>query len=139
MNDQVSKALYLGMALLLFAMAFTAFFALYRDYEEYYSHASDYSNQDRLLTQEPVSSESIMQGDEVVNLILEKRRNDADTLLQELYDDTAAVIDPLPDISIDGINFMDYDLMAVNAEDGFDAEFKFDTSGNLVRIDLRKR
>lgn len=140
MDEHLTKALYLGMALLLFAMAFTAFFTFYGDYENYYSQASDYSNLDRLQTQEPVSSIALMSGDEVINLILEKRRNDSDIVLQELYSDTAAdVPDPLPDISVDGISSTDYDLMAVNAEDGYDADFTFDSFGNLGMIDLHKR
>lgn len=157
MDEHLTRALYLGVTIFLLIAAFTAFFALFGGYQAYFSHASESNDFDRLKVEEPASSgpfARVMRGDEVVSLILEKRRADGSADLREIYSDsipheqlegdTVNYTEQLPDIFVgddkaDMASYQDIVLTSIDPGDNYEAEFTFDSSGNTVKIDLIKQ
>jgi hypothetical protein len=136
MSDNITRALYLGVALLLFALAFSAFIYSYRELSGYFSAASGAAEPFGTAEVDTTPVQAVMTGDEVISLVLDKRGDDADTLLRELYGAARGSADSLPDIRIGGMSCADFDIMSIDVNGRYYAAYAFDRQGNPVSVDL---
>ena len=75
MNEQVTRALYLGCCLMMIVSAFTAFFSAYHDYQAYVSHVHDFTSQHGVAREELfIESDVYITGREVAGLVLARRK-----------------------------------------------------------------
>lgn len=142
MSEQMTRVLYLGCALLLLVLAFSAFFSMYRDYQTYVSQVRDCTDSQGLARMEAYAqNDGDMTGHEVVNLILAKRREDKERLLEELYEDPAApaAFEEYPDIVINGVSYRDVQMDAFEPDAAFQCETVFDANGKPVKMEIRGR
>ena len=140
MSDHLTKALFLGAALLLFAVALTVFITFYQDYQIYFNQANENAELNHLQRWETAGNEAVCYGYEVINMTLEKKRLDESLLLEGLYDSNVVPsTDSIPDIVIDGVNYATWDLSAIEPSDSYEPVFLFDSEGKTIRIDYIKR
>jgi len=140
MNEQMNRALYIGCALLLLVFAFTSFFTLYRDYQDYASRVRDYTDMPGVAMMETFAgSDGDMTGHEVANLLLARRRADRERILNSLYEDTAGPSEfgELPELVIDGESYEDFRLETIDPDGAYRADIRFDAHGRPVKIEIR--
>ena len=94
MDEQITRALYLGGCLMILVLALTSFFTAYHDYQAYASHVRHYTGSQGVAKEEAYAEkDSFMTGHDVTSLILARGRADRERFLGGLYGEPA---DPGP-------------------------------------------
>ncbi len=140
MDEHVNRALSIGVALILFMLAFASFISSYRENEAFLQKAIDTSSRNTLYGEKETGLSPHATGDEVVCFILEKTRQEQEAALTSLYDSQAGQPqDPLPDMFVDGISYDLYDIATIRWDDRYALRYVVDAQGKIIRMDFTKR
>lgn len=141
MDEQITRALYLGGCLMILVLALTSFFTAYHDYQAYASHVRHYTGSQGVAKEEAYAEkDSFMTGQDVTSLILARRRADRERFLGGLYGEPA---DPgpgeYPELMVDGMSYRDVRIEGIEPDSLFQSHIIFDPYGRPVRVEIEGR
>ncbi|NLW02956.1 MAG: hypothetical protein GX027_06785 [Clostridiaceae bacterium] len=142
MNEQVTRALYLGCCLMMIVSAFTAFFSAYHDYQAYVSHVHDFTSQHGVAREELfIESDVYITGREVAGLVLARRKAESKRLTGELYQENQyqPVFEEYPEVVVNGVSFIDVRIEDIDPDSLFRCDIAFDLYGKPVKMEIRGR
>lgn len=140
MDEHLNKALYIGVSLILFMLAFTAFLTSYRENEAFLQKAIDTSSRNTLYGEAEGGASPHATGDEVVCFILEKTRQEQEATLAGLYgSQTGLAQNLLPDMLVDGISYEHYDITSIQSADRYALRYVVNAQGEIIRMEFTKR
>lgn len=140
MGEQLTKFLYIGVAVLLTVAALTFFFSSYGDYQAYIERSGDFVKKDDIIARSDQSPEVMYQGSEVITFILEKRRQDEAALLSTVYGSSSQpASSQLPAIRVDAVDYQVMDLGTIQMDRNYLLNYQTDNQGKVTGMDFTGR
>lgn len=141
MDGHISRALTVGVAIMLFMLGFTLFLSGYTANERFLDVVMEDKNAlDPVLVTD--SESYTVSGAEVTCFILEKVRQDEQAMLDTLYQQEqngGELERPLPDILVDGRSYRDAALSSIHPDDAYHPSYSVDSSGRVIMIEFTER
>lgn len=135
MNTNIEKALYLGVGVLLLALAFTFFFSSYRQHRAYIGESLRIINEDRIVTISEENVDSYISGYELIHLILEEKKRTEEGMLSHFYSDDS--VNPYKNNSylwVSGKMAFDMDLSQIDPAMFYVASYEKDSWGKVNKV-----
>ncbi len=132
MSDNIEKALYLGVALMMFIAAITSFFYYYAQYEGFINQGQKRMSSNEMVNQRKDEAFFIISGEEVLHQILEMRKQDkADDIKSQYYDALSAL---RPKIFVNGEAHDRVDISNINLFQQYHIDYEISAEGVTTAI-----
>ncbi|NMA67141.1 MAG: hypothetical protein GX957_13070 [Clostridiaceae bacterium] len=133
MSSNVEKALSLGFSVMLLALAFSMFFSMHGDFEEYLSRGNRKIESESLAILKSHEIFKEIKGSEVLHQLAQVR------LQTNLYELGSEYFDNIKfsqeaELYVNGVEASTIDLSDVGLEDLYSVRYEFNTSGKIKSI-----
>ncbi len=141
MSSNIEKILYIGLAVLLLAIAFTFFFSCYNNYQDYIKKSNAILNEDKIVaTSEGKEKQPGIKGTEITHQVLEVKRQERNSDLFGLYSDSIVSSHQChTEIWVSGRNATDIEISDIENHSFYTIKFEKDYSGQIIKIQYTLR
>ena len=131
MSKNLSEALYLGTAILLFALAITFFFSCYNTFEDYVLQGKSKIEQDRLVKISLDYEEEAVTGEKVLFQVLEYNKHKEISEFKNLYESQQ---NNEPELWVNGQMADSIDISTIDASKSYKVQYETDPSGRIIIV-----
>lgn len=135
MSQNIEKILYMGMGLLLCALALTASFSYYDNYQSYIYQGEQHMTEDKMVVFLETETSNHITGSEVLYQVLESKKQKEMNEFSDIYGSSLDLEKMSPaEVWVEGEKATNIDLSTIDLERSYSVDYEENPFGKIIVI-----